>query len=92
MRILFGDRLRSIRLFGSYARGEADEDSDVDVLVVVDDLTILEIGVVAGEAAPVIIESGLALAPLPMSTERLAALVRTGRGLALEIEREGITL
>ena len=88
----FGDRLRSIRLFGSYARGEANEDSDVDLLVVVDDLTDLEIGLVAGEAAPVIIESGLALAPLPMSTERLATLLRTGRSLALEIEREGITL
>ena len=31
---LYGDRLVRVVLFGSYARGEATEDSDVDVLVV----------------------------------------------------------
>jgi predicted nucleotidyltransferase len=35
----FGARLRELVLFGSYARGEANEDSDVDVLVVIDGLT-----------------------------------------------------
>ena len=29
----YGERLRDIRLFGSYARGNADEGSDVDILV-----------------------------------------------------------
>ncbi len=33
---LYGRRLRGVYLFGSYARGEADEESDVDVLVVLD--------------------------------------------------------
>jgi predicted nucleotidyltransferase len=28
-----------VRLFGSYARGDAEEDSDVDVAVIVDALT-----------------------------------------------------
>jgi predicted nucleotidyltransferase len=31
--------VRKLRLFGSYARGEANEDSDVNVLVLVDGLT-----------------------------------------------------
>jgi len=31
---LYGDRLRGIYLYGSYARGAADEDSDVDVVLV----------------------------------------------------------
>ena len=30
------DRIRSITLFGSVARGQADPDSDIDILVVVD--------------------------------------------------------
>jgi len=92
LRGVFGDRLREVRLFGSYARGDADEDSDVDVLVVVDDLTNLEIGVVAGEAAPIILACGIALAPLPMSTERISELRRTGRALALDLDREGIVV
>jgi len=33
---LYGDRLRGIFLYGSFARGEAGGDSDVDVLVVLD--------------------------------------------------------
>lgn len=33
---LYGARLRGVYLFGSYARHEADRESDVDVLVVLD--------------------------------------------------------
>jgi predicted nucleotidyltransferase len=33
---VYRDRLRGIYLFGSYARGEADQESDLDVLVVLD--------------------------------------------------------
>lgn len=33
---LYGDRLKGLYIFGSYARGEADPESDLDVLVVLD--------------------------------------------------------
>ena len=92
LRALFGDRLSDVRLFGSFARGEAHEDSDVDVLVLVDGLTDLEIGVVAGEVAPVIVKTGLPLAPLPMATERLAELRRSHRALARSLDDEGISV
>jgi predicted nucleotidyltransferase len=36
LQALYGERLKGVYLFGSYARGEADEESDVDVLVVLD--------------------------------------------------------
>ena len=32
----FGPRLLEVRLFGSYARGEQDDESDVDVLLLFD--------------------------------------------------------
>jgi predicted nucleotidyltransferase len=37
LQALYGERLKGVYLFGSHARGEADEESDVDVLVVLDD-------------------------------------------------------
>jgi len=33
---LYGKRLKGVYLFGSYARGDYDESSDVDVLIVLD--------------------------------------------------------
>lgn len=32
----FGDKLEAVILYGSYARGDYDEDSDIDVMVLVD--------------------------------------------------------
>jgi predicted nucleotidyltransferase len=34
---LYGERLKGLYLFGSYARGDASEDSDIDVALVLDD-------------------------------------------------------
>ena len=34
---IYRDRLRGVYLYGSYARGEADSESDVDVLVVLEE-------------------------------------------------------
>lgn len=92
LRALFGERLVELRLFGSFARGEAHEDSDVDVLVLIDALADTEIAIVAGEVAPIIQKTGLALAPLPMSCQHLEARRRQGRALARSIDQEGISL
>lgn len=36
MRALLGEKLREVYLFGSYARGDFDEESDIDFLIVAD--------------------------------------------------------
>ncbi|MGH9452761.1 MAG: nucleotidyltransferase domain-containing protein [Terriglobia bacterium] len=35
---LYGERLQGVYLYGSYARGEAESESDLDVLIVLDQL------------------------------------------------------
>ena len=92
LRAVFGDRLRDVRLFGSFARGEADEDSDVDVLVLVDGLSESERGIAIGAVADVIVQTGLPLSPLALSTERFEALRASGRALARDIDEQGIPL
>ena len=36
LRLLYGDRLTRVLLFGSWARGDAHPESDIDLLVVLD--------------------------------------------------------
>ncbi|MCH5190709.1 MAG: nucleotidyltransferase domain-containing protein [Oscillospiraceae bacterium] len=33
---IFGDKLRSVILYGSYARGDYDDESDIDIMILVD--------------------------------------------------------
>ncbi len=37
MQKLFGNKLREIILYGSYARGEQDNESDIDIMILVDE-------------------------------------------------------
>jgi predicted nucleotidyltransferase len=89
----FGARLRSMRLFGSQARGDASEESDADVSVVIAGLTEAERGRAidlayaawrnAGAGGPLI-------SPLPWSESDREDRLATERRIALDIEREGI--
>lgn len=36
MKLIFGDNLKAVLLYGSYARGDYNEDSDIDIFVLVD--------------------------------------------------------
>lgn len=88
----FGDRLGKTVLFGSYARGEAREDSDVDVLVVIDGLTARERTGVYTLGADVWMETGVRLAPIAFSKEEWEELARRELLLADDVGQQGILL
>ena len=94
LRARFGERLLDVRVFGSYARGDADEDSDLDVAVVVRDLTEAERTVAIDLAwtargrahdAPIV-------APLVWSDRERDDRLRAERRIARDILAEGIPL
>jgi UTP:GlnB (protein PII) uridylyltransferase len=68
VRARFGVRVAGIRLFGSYARGEAHEESDVDCLVLLDhverddDRAITDLS-----ADPIWQMAGVVISPVVMS-------------------------
>lgn len=91
----FGERLKEVRLFGSWARGEQTMESDVDVLVVVDDLTPEERRAVrdlAWEVDSFRNEERLDISPLVDSSSQVQALRAGGRRLLRDIDREGIEI
>jgi predicted nucleotidyltransferase len=92
LRSRFGDRITSLRLFGSHARGESRGDSDLDVLVVVDRLSSAEARELAQMAGDAMTEHDVRLSPLALSVEAFERLTSRERRIAREIERDGIRL
>jgi len=83
----FAGRSCEVRLFGSYVRGEATEDSDVDVLVLLDRLDPSEIATVADVTTGLALETGIGFAAVPMARERWSE-TGPGRGFVRELRRE----
>jgi uncharacterized protein len=88
----FGARVRELSIFGSAARGERHEDSDVDVLVVVDDLTSAERREIAWFSGELLTRHDVLIAPLAMSTAHRQELRDRELGISRELDRDGIAL
>ncbi len=94
LRARFGDRLREAVLFGSQARGDAHEESDVDVLVVVDGLgererrRVYEMAYDAGVEG----EELVSISPLAYATDHVADMRAREKRLMREIARDGVAL
>lgn len=89
----FGARLRTVCLFGSWARGDAHEGSDIDVAVVVEGLTVEEWRVARRLASDVAVDLGAEpLSPLILSGAQFDEMVHDERRLVRDIATQGIPL
>lgn len=82
----------SFRLFGSRARGAGDEESDIDVLVLLnpyDEKTKREIW---DAAYRVFSETEILISPMVLSNELYDGMKKRERLIAMTIEKEGIPL
>jgi predicted nucleotidyltransferase len=92
LRRRYGDALVDVRLFGSCARGEMREDSDVDVAVVlrvVDGRTKRD---VIDLAASIGLEHDVLLSPTVLDRETFQRWRAQERLLVMDIQREGLPL
>jgi predicted nucleotidyltransferase len=88
---LLGPRLQEVRLFGSYARNQFDDESDVDVLILVEGLQPGERQRVV-DAVLELTGWGVILAPLVLTVAQFDALRAREKLIAQDIDREGITV
>lgn len=85
----FGSRVAAISLFGSYARGDAHEDSDIDCLVLLDRVDAADDRAITDLAADLIWQiGGGVVSPLVMSVAEFERWKATERRAPLEIARE----
>ncbi|HUP25495.1 MAG TPA: nucleotidyltransferase domain-containing protein [Thermoanaerobaculia bacterium] len=94
LRERFGERVLSIRLFGSFAKGGAHEHSDIDVAVVFDRLDWPTKREAIELAIDVEQESGFAISLMPTVFDRAKYELwrEQERALVRDIENEGIPL
>jgi uncharacterized protein len=88
----FGPDLLDVRAFGSYARGEATEDSDIDVLVVVREVSFARKRDVLDIAADVWMETGMQVSATVLGSDLYRTWREEERPLVMAAEREGIPL
>ena len=80
-----GERVKRVILFGSVARGDYHEESDIDVLVV-GSLTLDE---VIDVSYPILLKYGELISPHVMSEEYYSMLKANESGFIESVEREG---
>lgn len=89
VRRLYGERVTDIILYGSYARGEARDESDIDVMVVLRGAVApgREIDRMIDVITDLNLKYGVLLAVVPVSEEKF---LRVNSPLLLNVRREGI--
>ncbi len=86
LRELYGERYRGLVLYGSYARGEADEGSDVDLLLLLEGEVDSATEIIRAEPIewPLSLEAGYTTSLFPVGVEKYRSseqpFLRNARG------------
>lgn len=87
-----GDRLLRMVLFGSRARGDYSDESDIDVAIIIRDLTPELKHQVLDRVADIELKHLMPVSALLLSEDAFNHLKRRERRIALDIEKEGVPL
>jgi hypothetical protein len=89
---LLGDRMFKMMLFGSRARGDYDDESDIDLAIVVHGLTREIKHQILDQVAEFELKYLLPISAFILSKDEFDHLKKRERRIALDIEREGVPL
>lgn len=86
------NKVDSVCLFGSRARGEGTEESDLDVLVLLKSVDMKAKHAIWDIANDIFLDTWINISPLVMSKSQFRELTLRERLLAKEIHKDGIKL
>lgn len=91
LRQIYGERFKSLILYGSHARGEATKDSDIDVVVVIEGIRnpARELGKLSGVVSRISLKYDTLIALYPISP---VDFKHRDSPLLLNVRREGVPL
>ncbi|MEA3431195.1 MAG: nucleotidyltransferase domain-containing protein [candidate division WOR-3 bacterium] len=86
---LYGKRLKDVILYGSWARGEATEESDIDMVIILEGKVVpgKEIDRMIDIITEINLKYGVLISVYPVSEEDYSA---TNSPLLINIRREGV--
>jgi len=89
---VFNEILCDVRLFGSYARGDHNEDSDIDIMVILD-VSVAEVGRFRHDicriAAAIELKYNVSISPVLYGQEEYDS--RKSFGFCKNVETEGVS-
>ena len=89
---ILGDQLVGLTLFGSRARGDFDDESDIDVAILIRGLTRQLKHQILDRVAEVELKHLMPVSALVLSEDEFDRLKRRERRIAFDIEKEGVPL
>ena len=92
LKLLLGDSLIKMVLFGSRARGDYDEDSDIDIAIIVRSLSKELKNEIFNQVAEIELKYLRSISLIIFSETEFNRLKERERRVALDIESEGILL
>ena len=92
LKTFLGDRLLTMTLFGSIARGDDTDESDIDVAIVIRGLTRELKHQILDRVAEIELHHFMPVSALVLSEDEFIRLKKRERRIALDIEEEGIPL
>ncbi len=88
----YGHHIRRMIVYGSYARGQRSEGSDVDVLIIWTGEGAAGRKAAADVATQILVERGILISPKLVSPEGYEEMLRLGVPFARNVEKEGIQI
>ncbi len=87
-----GDKIDHIILFGSLARGEATEESDIDILVITSGNRFEMQKNLSGIAVDILLKTGEYISAKAVSTEEYSFMKKIKTGFYQNIAKEGVVV